>query len=103
MEELQRESSNKESVGGLRSKHRTNFPRAGSCCALMIFLSAMIGCDGNAALEQVSQARHLSADLLVQFTKAVDVANRAVMADTDEASIAFAREAEQAKKRVQTD
>ena len=66
-------------------------------------LGAMIGCDVNAALEQVSQARHLSADLLIQFTKAADAANRAVMADTDEASLAFAREAEQAKEKVQVD
>ena len=72
--------------------------------ALMILsLGAMIGCDVNSALEQVSQARHLSADLLIQFTKAADAANRAVMADTDEASIAFAREAEQAKEKVQSD
>ena len=35
-------------------------------------------------------------DLHVQFTKAADAANRAVMADTDEASVTFAREAEQA-------
>ena len=79
--------------------------RAGaSWIALMVFsLGAMIGCDVNSALQQVSQARHLSADLLVQFTKAADAANRAVMADTDEASIAFAREAEQAKEKVQID
>ena len=38
-------------------------------------------------------AQKLSADLLVQFTKAADAANRAVMADTDEASVAFAGEA----------
>jgi hypothetical protein len=54
-------------------------------------------------LEKVSQARHLSADLLVQFTKASDAANRAVMADTDEASVSYAREAGKAKENVQTD
>ncbi len=64
---------------------------------------ATIGCDVNAALERVSEARHRSADLLVQFTKAADASNRAVMADTDEASVAFAREAEQAKQAVQVD
>ena len=104
MEELSRENSDgKESGGGLRGKHRTNYTWAGwRWIALLIFL-AMIGCDVNAALEQVSQARHLSADLLVQFTKAADAANRAVMADTDEASLAFAREAGQAKEKVQVD
>ncbi|HEX2522268.1 MAG TPA: hypothetical protein VHP35_09085 [Terriglobia bacterium] len=72
--------------------------------ALMtLSLGAMIGCDVNSALEQVSRARHLSADLLIQFTVAGDAANRAVMADTDEASVAFAREAEQAKKKIQSD
>jgi len=70
---------------------------------VMLSLAAMIGCDVNSFLQQVSQARDLSADLLVQFTKAADAANRAVMADTDEASIAFAHEAEQAKEKVQLD
>jgi hypothetical protein len=80
-------------------------PWVGSCrIALMILcLGALIGCDVDSFLQQLSQARHLSADLLVQFTKAADAANRAVMADADEASLAFAREAEQAKEKVQTD
>ena len=70
---------------------------------ITLSLGAMIGCDVNSPLEQVSRARHLSADLLIQFTVAGDAANRAVMADTDEASVAFAREAEQAKKKIQSD
>jgi hypothetical protein len=70
---------------------------------LMVSLGPAVGCDVNTALDRVSQARHISADLLVQFTKAADAANRAVMADTDEASVAFAREAEQAKEKLQTD
>src|SRR6188768_1758368 len=41
---------------------------------------AAFGCDVNAALEQVAQARHHSAELLVQFTKAADAANKSVMA-----------------------
>jgi len=41
-------------------------------------------------LQQLMDARRLSADLLVQFTRTDDASNRAVMADTDEASIAFA-------------
>jgi hypothetical protein len=64
---------------------------------------AAIGCDVNAALERQSEARRIAAELHVQFTKAADAANRAVMADTDEASVAFAREAEQAKEAVQKD
>jgi hypothetical protein len=70
---------------------------------IILSLGALIGCDVNSALERVWQARHLSADLLIQFTRAADASNKAVMADTDEASVAFAREAEQAKEKVQTD
>jgi hypothetical protein len=62
-----------------------------------------IGCDVNSALEQLSEARRLSADLRVSFTKGADAGNRAVMADTDEASVAFAREAETAAAAVQRD
>ena len=64
---------------------------------------AAIACDENAALERVSRARHLAADLHVQFTKAADSASKAVLADTDEASLSFARDAEQAKQAVRTD
>ncbi len=59
--------------------------------------------DVNGALEKVSEARQLAADLLVQFTKASDAANRAVMADTDDTSVAFARESREAAERVQKD
>jgi hypothetical protein len=54
-----------------------------------------------ASLQRLLDARRLAAELLVQFTKAADAANRAVMADTDETSIAFAHEAEQATQGVQ--
>lgn len=71
---------------------------------LGIAVGAATGCgDVNAAFERLSEARQLSADLLVQFTKAADAANRAVMADTDEASVAYAGEADQAKQAVQKD
>jgi hypothetical protein len=75
-----------------------------SVVLVAIAVGATTSCgDVNAELEQLSQARQLSADLLVQFTKAADAANRAVMADTDDASIAFAHEAGQAKHAVQRD
>src|SRR4051812_26232926 len=68
-------------------------------------LSAVIvgGCgeDVNAVLAKASQARQIAADLLVDFTKAADAANRAVMAETDEASVTFAHEAEQTTEAVQ--
>jgi len=54
-------------------------------------------------LQRLLEASKLAADLLVQFTKAGDAANRAVMADTDETSVAFAREAERATQAVEKD
>jgi hypothetical protein len=69
--------------------------------SMTIALGAAVGCNVDSALERLSQARDLSADLLVQFTRAADATNRAVMADTDEASVAFASEAEQTKQAVQ--
>jgi len=75
------------------------------CWIAIVILSVTVagGCNVNGALEQLSEARRLTAELLVQFTKAADAANRAVMADTDEASVAFAREAETNQRAVQRD
>src|SRR4051812_32975316 len=67
---------------------------------------AAIGCgreDVNATLEKVARARELAADQTVQFTMASDAANRAVMADTDTASVTFARESKEATAAVQKD
>ena len=83
--------------------------RAATIVVRIVFIisasaASFIGCgDVNAALEKTSEARQLSADLAVQFTKATDAANRAVMADTDETSVTFAHEAEQATDAVQKD
>src|SRR4029079_9069087 len=59
--------------------------------------------DVNAALGQLEDARQLSADLLVEFTKAADAANRAVMAGTEAMSIADAHDADAAKQAVHKD
>ena len=77
----------------------------GSTRWLAVLLGTVLasGCDVNKALERLSEARRLAADLHVQFAKAADASNRAVMADTDEASVAFAREAEQAKAAIPRD
>jgi hypothetical protein len=66
---------------------------------------ALAACRGmpSVALTDLTEARRLSADLRVQFAHAADASNRAVMADTDEQSIAFAHEAEQAKQGVESD
>jgi chemoreceptor-like protein with four helix bundle sensory module len=68
-----------------------------------IALASAVGCSGNTSLERLIEARRLAASLLIQFTKAADAANRAVMADTDETSTAFAREAGQLLEGVQKD
>lgn len=59
--------------------------------------------DVNAALGQLAEARRLSADLLIAFTKASDAADRAVMADTDDMSIADAHDAESVKQTIHKD
>jgi hypothetical protein len=78
---------------------------AGYCIAAIISIGAATGCNNapETVLARLWEARRLAADLLVQFTKAADATNRAVMADTDEASVAFAREAEQTTQAVQRD
>jgi hypothetical protein len=70
-----------------------------------LFATVATGCgeDVNTVLEKASRARQSASDLLVDFTKAADAANRAVMAETDEASVAFAKEAEQATDAVEKD
>jgi hypothetical protein len=75
------------------------------CLGIIIMaagLTARCG-DVNAALGQLVEARRLSADLLIEFTKAADAANRAVMADTDAMSMADAHDAEVAKQAVDKD
>ena len=75
------------------------------CVIAATLLAATSACvkSPETALQQLMEARRLSADLLVQFTKADDASNRAVMADTDESSIGFAHEAEDATQSIQKD
>ena len=70
--------------------------------ALATGLTARCG-DVNVALERLGEARRVAADLRVEFTRAADAANRAVMAETDEMSIADAREAGIAKQAARKD
>lgn len=67
---------------------------------------AAIGCStGKSGLVLTDQveARRLGADMHVQFTMAADASNRAVMADTDEASSEAARSAVRAREQVERD
>jgi hypothetical protein len=54
-------------------------------------------------LAELRESQRLSSDLRVEFAKSADASNRAVMAETDEASIAFARESEQLSAVVEKD
>ena len=74
-------------------------------CVASIAIGAAAGCRNGSrpVLTQQVEARRLASDLRVQFSKAADASNRAVMADTDEASGAAAREAEQAMQAVERD
>jgi hypothetical protein len=59
--------------------------------------------DVNLGLARLADARHLAGDLYVQFVKAADSGNLAVMANTTTEAVAFERAAEQAKQAVERD
>jgi len=52
------------------------------------------------AFTQLAEARHLADDLRVELAKTSNASDRAVMADTDEESIAFARDAEKSTNAI---
>jgi hypothetical protein len=56
-----------------------------------------------AALTQLVEARRLAAAVHVEFTRASEASNRAVMAETDEASAAAVDEARRAREAVERD
>lgn len=66
-----------------------------------MLIGLTIGCTNS--IKKLAEARQLAAELHARFNKAADASNRAVMADADEASIAFAREANLAKQAVDRD
>jgi hypothetical protein len=74
-------------------------------CAVVILATVSSGCaDGSkAVLSQQAEAHRLASHLHVQFARAADASNRAVMADTDDASAAAAKEAQQATSVVAQD
>jgi hypothetical protein len=79
--------------------------RFANMACMLALLVAAAGCNGRAdtSLERLTESRRLAADLLVQLAKTADAGNRAVMADTDETSVAFAQEAAQAAVAIQAD
>ena len=85
----------------LRSMMRANL----DVCAVMILAAACSACgDGSkTVLREQAEAHRLASHLHVQFARAADASNRAVMADTDEASASAAREAGEATTAVAQD
>jgi hypothetical protein len=71
--------------------------------ALLVALFSGCRADPGAASAQLDESRRLAADLRVQFAKASEAADRAVMADTDDASTTYAKDAETAAGVVQRD
>jgi hypothetical protein len=75
--------------------------RAAIAAAVLALAAAGCHAEARAMFARLAEARLQVADLRIQFSRAVDASNRAVMADTDAASIAFAHEAEQTTAAVQ--
>jgi hypothetical protein len=73
--------------------------------AALLSLALAPACRGepSAVITQLLEARRLAADLRVQLNKASDASDRAVLADTDEASVAFAREADHLTEWIKKD
>lgn len=71
----------------------------------ILTLALGAGCNrgSNNVFALLDEARRLAADLRIQFNKAADASNRAVMADTDEASVRFAGDAERLTQSVERD
>jgi hypothetical protein len=68
----------------------------------MLLLASCHG-DPNTRVLQLLETRRLAADLRIQLNRASDASDRAVLADTDEASISFGREADHLKEWIDRD
>lgn len=70
--------------------------------AWFVFLALVAsGCVSKPVIVELDEARRIAADLRVEFAKAADASNRAVMSEADESSRAFAQDAEGQKELVQ--
>ena len=97
-------------VGSVHMHHSLaahNFLRlatfAGACLGALALAAAGCGQAPVAVLTQLMEARQLAAHVRLEFNKAADASNRAVMADTDEASSAAARDVEEIVRAIQGD
>jgi len=72
--------------------------------SIVAVLGLVLGCQGDGNFfTQLDDSRRLAAELRVQFNKAADASNRAVMADTDEMSKTSADAAETSVNTVESD
>lgn len=75
--------------------------------ALFVVTAAilMAGCykGAESVLQRMNEAQRLATELQLQFTRATDATNLAVMADTDEASTEFAGQATERSQAVEKD
>ncbi len=85
----------------MRTRHRAARRLPRSLVVVAISAAVVSACNRPAQLTQLVEARRVASALHVQFTYAADAANRAVMADTDDASTAAANEARQARQAVE--
>src|SRR5262245_6889934 len=74
-----------------------------ACAAVSLVASIAGGSDLETAFAQHDRARDLAADLRVELHRSAAAAQRAVMAETDEASAEAAREAEDATASLARD
>lgn len=90
-----------------RPSNASSVQRPSSCSGTLLCLAiaavSATACAGGPVLTQQAEARRLAAAIHVQFTKAADAANRAVMADTDQSSTVAAEEAGRALQAVKSD
>jgi hypothetical protein len=73
--------------------------------SLILATATVSGCAGElrTVIEQLMEARRLTAEALLQFAKASEAGNLAVMADSDEASAVATRDVEAATNAVERD
>jgi hypothetical protein len=94
-----------ESVMANRNGDKARGRTAAACAyAVLLVAFAATGCvDLPAVLTQRVEARRLESELRVQFARAAEASNRAVMEESDEASSAAARDAKRARESVVRD
>jgi hypothetical protein len=90
-------------VSSVDGRSSSRWSPAAALCAAGLAAWTACGLDLEAALTQLVEARRLAADMRVQLHRSAGAAQRAVMAETDDASAAFVREAEEATRVLEQD